>query len=329
MLTWPTFVPNTHKGMPTWCTLVPSTQKHADLVYLGPQYTKACRLGVPWSPVHKGMPTWCTLVPSTQRHADLVYLGPQYTQRHTDLVYFGPQSTQRHTDLVYFGPQYTQRHADLVYFGPQYIQEYADLVYFGLQDIQEYADLVYFGLQDIQEYADLVYFGLQDIQEYADLVYFGLQDIQEHSYFGPKNILYVLVLCAFIHPPRVRMVTECALIPKICAKEHPGSELSAVPGPLGRAGSLWTLCAFGAQDELQHADGLHFHLQDLTDSSDHPAPNDSMAVPSNEDTDALVSDEVFNQSPSALSAPALPTTSSPPTDYGDTSEDSDSKDLCF
>ena len=54
-------------------------------------------------------------------------------------------------------------------------------------------------------------------------------------------------------------------------------------------------------------------------------PNDSLAVPSNEDTDALVSDEVFNQSPTALSAPALPAASSPPTDYGDTSEDSDSE----
>ena len=190
---------------------------------------------------------------------------------------------------MYFGPQYTQKHADLVYFGPPYIHEY------------------------------------------ADLVYFGLQDIQEHAYFGPKDILYMLVLCAFIHQPCVRMVTGYALIPKICTKERPGSELSAVPGPLGHAGSLWTLCAFGAQDglQLQHADGVRFHLQDLTDSSDHPVPNDSMAVPSNEDTDALVSDEVFNQSPSALSAPALLATSSPPTDYGDTSEDSDSKDLCF
>ena len=71
--------------------------------------------------------------------------------------------------------------------------------------------------------------------------------------------------------------------------------------------------------------GGWFVAQELTDSSDHPVPNDSLAVPSNEDTDALVSDEVFNQSPTALSAPALPVASSPPTDYGDTSEDSDSE----
>nr|KAG5706742.1 hypothetical protein BaRGS_007245 [Batillaria attramentaria] len=39
-------------------------------------------------------------------------------------------------------------------------------------------------------------------------------------------------------------------------------------------------------------------VQDLTDSSDHPPVNDNLATNSNEDTDALVSDEVFNQSPS-------------------------------
>ena len=89
------------------------------------------------------------------------------------------------------------------------------------------------------------------------------------------------------------------------------------------------LLSLGPQDMQELDDRMCFHLQDLTDSSDHPVPNDSLAVPSNEDTDALVSDEVFNQSPSALTAPVLPTTSTPPTDYGDTSEDSDSKGLWF
>ncbi|XP_025101004.1 GRAM domain-containing protein 1B-like isoform X1 [Pomacea canaliculata] len=66
--------------------------------------------------------------------------------------------------------------------------------------------------------------------------------------------------------------------------------------------------------------------KDLTDSSDQPPPNDSQAVASNEDTDALVSDEVFNQSPSShTTAPILPNI---PTDFGDTSDDSDSEVMC-
>ncbi|KAK7497103.1 hypothetical protein BaRGS_00011633 [Batillaria attramentaria] len=69
--------------------------------------------------------------------------------------------------------------------------------------------------------------------------------------------------------------------------------------------------------------------KDLTDSSDHPPVNDNLATNSNEDTDALVSDEVFNQSPSGLEAPPLLVTTNPtPTDFGDTSEDSDSEVAC-
>lgn len=69
--------------------------------------------------------------------------------------------------------------------------------------------------------------------------------------------------------------------------------------------------------------------KDMTDSSDHAVPNDSLAVNSNEDTDALVSDEVFNQSPSGLEGPPLPVANSAnPTDFGDTSEDSDSEVAC-
>ncbi|XP_070202232.1 protein Aster-B-like [Littorina saxatilis] len=84
------------------------------------------------------------------------------------------------------------------------------------------------------------------------------------------------------------------------------------------------------QEKLKPDEDLNQKLtmQDLTDSSDHPIANDGMAGPSNEDTDALVSDEVFNQSPSPLTAPILPSASSPPTDYGDTTEDSDSEVPC-
>lgn len=53
---------------------------------------------------------------------------------------------------------------------------------------------------------------------------------------------------------------------------------------------------------------------------------DSLAVASNEDTDALVSDEVFNQTTSTLPSPPISlSAANGPTDFGDTSEDSDSK----
>ncbi|XP_076457671.1 protein Aster-B-like [Babylonia areolata] len=82
-----------------------------------------------------------------------------------------------------------------------------------------------------------------------------------------------------------------------------------------------------SQDKMKAEDEAN-QQKDLTDSSDHPPVNDSLAVPSNEDTDALVSDEVFNQSPSTLTTPALPSANGPPTDYGDTTEDSDSEVAC-
>lgn len=86
-------------------------------------------------------------------------------------------------------------------------------------------------------------------------------------------------------------------------------------------------CLEESQDKIKPEDDA-IQQKELTDSSDHHPVNDSLMVPSNEDTDALVSDEVFNQSPSALTAPALPTANSPPTDYGDTTEDSDSEVAC-